>query len=95
VLPDVHVAGRQVVQLDPSAGPSQRSLGGGCVDGQCNRGTGVVDAEEVPAGLVIDHDEPIVAAVVDPVDAAEQGGVRGLDSDGPLDPERLFLRVIR
>ena len=83
---------RQVVQLDPHAAAAEHLPRGRGIQRQRQGGARVVVGGGVAAGLVVDHDE-LAAAVVEPVDAALQGEVLGLERDGALDAERLGGRV--
>jgi hypothetical protein len=52
-----------VVQFDSAAGPPQHPSGGQRVERERHRGPRVVDGEQVPARLVIHHDD--LAGVID------------------------------
>ena len=94
VLEHVHVAGGQVMQLDPNAAPSQRRGRRDRVQRERHRAAGVVDRQRTPAGLVVDDDQ-FAIAVVEPVDPTGEREPRGAGSDRPLDTQRLMTGIER
>jgi pimeloyl-ACP methyl ester carboxylesterase len=97
VLPGEDPPGRQVMQLDPAAGPPQHPLGGKRIERERQRASRVVNRKQVLAGLVVDDHELSGAVrpapVIEPVDPAGHGDLAGLHRDGPLYPGRLMGRI--
>jgi hypothetical protein len=81
-----HRAGRHVVQLHPHAAPPEHLPHRRGIQGQRQRGAGILVGERASAGLVVDDDE-LAAAVIEPVDPPEEGQLLGLEGGGALDAD--------
>ena len=93
-----HLPGRQVVQLDPAAVAAQHPRGGERVERQRERAAGVVDGQQVAAGLVVHHDEFGAARRparpgVEPVDPPGHRDQVGPRRHRALHADRLVGRV--
>ena len=91
VRPGDDVAGGQVVQLHPVAGPPQRAPGGQRVQRQGHRAARVVRGQQVPSGLVIHDDE--LGPGVEAVDPPGDRDLVRAGRDRPFHAERLVGRV--